>query len=216
MAARVNLDVPPHAWLEGIVRDITEYCLGVPPGTVMVELLNDTEFLVFQRHWSKGNGMTWDQSILYIRQMHGVTHWAGMEVHIAARQCTINESWKDLDNNQEYQHQCAMEQMSNAQNQLQALAANKARRKLLRDPESQGWGHARRTNQYFAKEYLKQMDTPFLLAWPQSPEPDQFESVRKNCEDESTPTDTDMDDSGETGTTTRMETNHMIQSRDTD
>ena len=47
----------------------------------MVELLNNIEFLVFKGHWSKCKGMTWDQLIQYIRQMHGVTHWAGIEVH---------------------------------------------------------------------------------------------------------------------------------------
>ena len=58
MATRVNLDVLPHAWLERIVRDITEHRLGIPPGTVTVELLSDKEFLVFQGCQSKGKGMT--------------------------------------------------------------------------------------------------------------------------------------------------------------
>ena len=53
------------------------------------------------------------------------------------------------------------------------------------------------------------------MARPQSLEPDQFESARENSGDESMAMDTNMDDSGETGTTTRTETNHMMQSRDT-
>ena len=42
-----DVDVPPHSWLEGIARDMTEYCLGIPPRVTMVELLNDLEYLVF-------------------------------------------------------------------------------------------------------------------------------------------------------------------------
>ena len=54
------------------------------------------------------------------------------------------------------------------------------------------------------------------MAWPQSIGPDQFDSARENSDDESMQTDANTDDSGETGTTTGMETDHTMRSRDTD
>ena len=98
MVTEEDLEVPLHSWSEGIVRDFAEYHLGLPPRVITVELLSDMEFLMLQGCWSKCKGMTWDQSIQYIRQMHGVTHWVSTEVHITASQHTIIENWKNLAN----------------------------------------------------------------------------------------------------------------------
>ena len=194
MAASKDLEVPPHAWWEGIARDITEHHLGIPPGVITVKLLNNTEFMVL------------DQSKQYIRQMHGVTHWVSTEVHISARQDTINKSWKGLANTQEYWHQHAMEWMSNAQNWLQALAAEEAMKRLLKQPKSCRWDYTCWADQYYVQEYLKQWDTPLMLAHPKSLGADQFESTKEDSDNESTSTDTDTEGSGETGTSTGTET----------
>ena len=101
---------------------------------------------------SKGEGITWDQLIQYIRQLHGVTQWAGAEVTITAGQCTINESCRDLANMRDYWHHRAMEHINNAQNRLQALATKEAKKKLPHEQKLCGQGYTSRADQYFVQD----------------------------------------------------------------
>ena len=103
-----------------------------------------------------------------------------------------------------------MEWMSNAQNQLQALATEQARKKLPKESKPHRWGYTRWADQYYIQEYLKQHDFPLMLGHPQSPEPDQFESAREDSEEESMSMEMDTDDSTETRVTTSMETDHTV------
>ena len=53
----LDAKVPDYVWNEVIARDICMYRVGAPTGTFTVELLSDTEFLLFQGPRS-GPGMT--------------------------------------------------------------------------------------------------------------------------------------------------------------
>ena len=61
----LDAKVPDYFWTEVIARDICMYRIGTPSGTFIVELLSDTEFLLFQGPWS-GPRIAWEDTIHYI------------------------------------------------------------------------------------------------------------------------------------------------------
>ena len=61
----LDAKVPDYVWTEVIARDICTYQIGAPPGTFIVELLSDMEFLLFQGPRS-GPGIAWEDTIRYI------------------------------------------------------------------------------------------------------------------------------------------------------
>ena len=65
----LDVKVPDYVWNEVITQDIYTYQVGAPTGTFTVELLSDTEFLLFQGPRS-GPGMTWENTIPYTRILH--------------------------------------------------------------------------------------------------------------------------------------------------
>ena len=48
----LDTKVPDYVWTEVIAQDICMFQIGAPSGTFVVELLSDTEFLLFQGPWS--------------------------------------------------------------------------------------------------------------------------------------------------------------------
>ena len=93
--------VPDYVWTEVIARDICAYQVGAPVDTFTIELLCDTELLLFQGPWS-GHGMTWEQTILYIRDLHSIRDWVGMAITMVTDQCSMKQSKIDLANTREY------------------------------------------------------------------------------------------------------------------
>ena len=61
----LDAKVPDYVWTEVIAWDICTYQIGALPGTFVVELLSDTEFLLFQGPRS-GPGIAWEDTIHYI------------------------------------------------------------------------------------------------------------------------------------------------------
>ena len=61
----LDAKVPDYVWTEVIAQDICTYRIGAPPGTFVVELLSDMEFLLFQGPRS-GPGIAWEDTIHYI------------------------------------------------------------------------------------------------------------------------------------------------------
>ena len=84
----LDAKVPDYVWTEAIARDICMYRIGAPPNTFVVELLSDTEFLLFQGPWS-GPGMAWEDTILYIWTLHDIQDWGGTEVTMIVGQRTM-------------------------------------------------------------------------------------------------------------------------------
>ena len=58
--------IDPLAWNEVICQNICENRLGAEPDTFSVQLLSDTEFLLYEGK-KDGPGMTWDNTVSYIR-----------------------------------------------------------------------------------------------------------------------------------------------------
>ena len=87
----LDAKVPDCVWKEAIAWYICTYQLGAPAGNFTVEILSDTKFLLFQGPQS-GRGMTWENAIQYIQNLHGVMDWGGMEVTIVSGQRTMKQS----------------------------------------------------------------------------------------------------------------------------
>ena len=83
--------VPDCVWKEAIAWYICTYQLGAPVGNFTVEILSNTKFLLFQGPQSS-RGMTWENAIQYIQNLHGVMDWGGMEVTIVSGQHTMKQS----------------------------------------------------------------------------------------------------------------------------
>ena len=97
----LDAKVPDYVWAEVIAWDICTYQIGAPPGTFIVELLSDMEFLLFQGPRSSP-GMAWEDTIHYIRALHDIQDWGGMEVTMVIGQRTMRQSQIDLANTREY------------------------------------------------------------------------------------------------------------------
>ena len=97
----LDAKVPDYVWAEVIARDICTYQIGAPPGTFVVELLSDTEFLLFQGPRSSP-GMAWEDTIHYIWTLVDIQDWGGMEVTVVVGQRTMKQSRIDLANAREY------------------------------------------------------------------------------------------------------------------
>ena len=67
----LDAKVPNYVWTEAIARDICVYRVGAPANAFTIELLCDTEFLLFEGPQS-GPGITWENAIKYIRDLHEI------------------------------------------------------------------------------------------------------------------------------------------------
>ena len=101
LVSALDAKVPDYVWTEVIAQDICTYWIGALPGTFVVKLLSDTEFLLFQGPRS-GPRMAWENTICYIQALHDVRDWGGMEVTVVAGQHTMRQSQIDLANTREY------------------------------------------------------------------------------------------------------------------
>ena len=72
LATGPGLVLLTYSYLEGTSKHICEYLLDLPLRIMNIELLNNTEFLVFQEGHSKGEGIMWDESIQCIWHLYGV------------------------------------------------------------------------------------------------------------------------------------------------
>ena len=105
--------VPTHVWSKLMAQDICTYQLWIPTVIFNVELLSDTEFLLFQDPCS-GKGMTWENIIEYIQNLHRIADWGGTEVNMVSGQHTMKQVKFDLANTQEYHQAHTLEQLATA------------------------------------------------------------------------------------------------------
>ena len=68
--------VPEYCWNAGISKDICEARTRLVPGTFSVDLLSDTEFLVY-RLPKTGHGMSNHESVRHVDLIAGLYLWAG-------------------------------------------------------------------------------------------------------------------------------------------
>ena len=90
--------VPEYCWNAGISKDICEAQTGVVPGTFSIDLLSDTEFLVY-RLAKTGRGMSDHESVHRADLIAGSYLWAGSPADIFVTQQTMQQVRRDKTKN---------------------------------------------------------------------------------------------------------------------
>ena len=147
----LDAKVADYVWNKVIARDICTYRVGAPTGTFTVELLSDTEFLLFQGPRS-GPRMTWENTIPYIQILHHCHDWVGMEVTVVAGQCTMKQSKIDLANTRDYRWARILGWLAAVEGKAQTLAIENAKVPV---PQARGQGYTRRADRYFVQKVVR-------------------------------------------------------------
>ena len=147
----LDAKVPDYVWNEVITQDICTYQVGAPTGTFTIELLSDTEFLLFQGPQS-GPGMTWENTIPYTWILHDCHDWIGTEVTMVVGQCTMKQSKIDLANTRDYCWACILGRLAAVEGRARNLAIENAKAPV---PQARGQGYTRRADRYFAQKVVE-------------------------------------------------------------
>ena len=106
--------VPEYCWNAGISKDICEAQTRVVPGTFSVDLLSDTEFLVY-RMPKTTRGMSDHKARYYADLIMGSYLWAGSPATILVTKWTTQEARRDKIKMREYRRKITMWQLATAQ-----------------------------------------------------------------------------------------------------
>ena len=144
----LDAKVPDYVWTEAIAWDICTHQVGAPANAFTIELLCDMEFLLFEGPRS-GLGITWENTITYIRILHDICDWGSTEVTVVAGQHTMKQSRIDLANTREYHRAHILGRLAAMEGKAWTLALKNAK-----TPTPQGRGHSytRRADQYLAQK----------------------------------------------------------------
>ena len=112
--------VPEHCWNAGIGKDIYEAQTGVLPGTFSIDLLSDTEFLVYKLP-KTGRGMTRDKATLFIDCIRGGYLWASIPAEVFVTSRTTPQARRDKMKTHEYRCWLIIQWLVAAQVRLQDL-----------------------------------------------------------------------------------------------
>ena len=93
--------VPDYCWNAGISKDICEARTRVLPGTFSVDLLSDTEFLVYKLP-KTGRGMSEAELMLFADLIAGSYLWAGVPADVFVTQRTTQQARRDKAKTREY------------------------------------------------------------------------------------------------------------------
>ena len=147
----LDAKVPDYVWTKVIAQDICTFRIGAPSGTFVVELLSDTEFLLFQGPQS-GPGIAWEDTIHYIRALHDIQDWGGMEVTVVIAQRTMRQSWIDLANTHEYRQGRVLGRLAAVEGRAWTLALEGPRPV---SPQGRGRGYPRRADRYYVQKAVR-------------------------------------------------------------
>ena len=193
-----------YAWTEAIAWDICVYWVGAPANAFSVELLCDTEFLLFEGPQS-GPGITWENAIKYIRILHEIRDWGGTEVTVVAGQCTMRQSRIDLANTREYRRARILGRLAAMEGKARMLALENAKTPT---PMGRGQAYTRRADRYLAQKVAGSLalEPSLHLLRPATPEdyhsarePSEFDDGSEELEGSGT------DSTGYSSTTTTVE-----------
>ena len=143
--------VPEYYWNAGICKDVCEARTGVVPGTFSVDLLSDTEFLVY-RLPKTGRGMSDPESVHHADLIAGSYLWAGSPADVYVMQRTMQQARRDKAKTREYRQRITVERLAAAQARLQDLdlVAQKCKERAL-NPIGRGRGMIRRADKFYAQ-----------------------------------------------------------------
>ena len=149
--------VPDYCWNASISKDICEAQTRVLLGTFSMDLLSDTEFLVYKLP-KTGRGMSEAESTLFADFITGSYLWAGVPADVFVTPQTTQQVRRDKAKTQEYRRRIMVERLAAAQAQLQDLdlAAQKWR-ELKENLVGQGRGMICWADKYLAQQHGKEL-----------------------------------------------------------
>ena len=174
----LDAKVPDYVWTEVITWDICTHWVGAPANTFTIELLSDTEFLLFEGPQS-GPGITWENAIAYIWILHDIRDWGGTEVTVVAGQRTMKQSQIDLANMREYCWTRILERLAAVEGKARSLALKNV--KTL-TPQGRGQGYTRRADWYLAQKVAGRLALEPTLHTLRPVTPEDYHSVREPSE----------------------------------
>ena len=131
--ARDRWSLEPHAWVEDLLKDFFQSILGI---NLSVILLSPTECLIFCGNRTKGQGMSWDESLHYAHQLTGVHPWTGYMIEVVAHQRTLKEARHEMQVAREFTHERTKQRITH----LNALAMVPAAKARPATPQRSPWG----------------------------------------------------------------------------
>ena len=163
--------VPEYCWNAGISNDICAARTGVVPGTFSVDLLSDTEFLVY-RVPKTTRGMSDREARCYADLITGSYLWAGSPATVFVTRWTTQEARRDKIKTREYRQKITVWQLAAAQARLKDLEmVTQKRQERAANPVARGRGMIRRADKYLAQWHGKEPEriqgkVPVLPAFP--------------------------------------------------
>ena len=145
-----------YCWNAGISKDIYEARTGVVLGTFSVDLLSDTEFLVYCLPMT-GCGMSNHESVCHADLIAGSYLWAGSPADIFVTQQTMQQVRRDKARTWEYRQRITVEWLAAAQARLQDLdlVAQKRKERAL-NLVGRGRGMIRWADKYLAQQHRRE------------------------------------------------------------
>ena len=148
--------VPDYCWNAGICKDICKAQTRVLLGTFSVDLLSDTEFLVYKLP-KMGRGMSKTESALFADLIMGSYLLAGVLADIFVTPRTTQQVRRDKAKTREYRRRIMVERLAAAQARLWDLNLTAHRQKELREnPVGRGRGIICRADKYLAQQHGKE------------------------------------------------------------
>ena len=95
--------LPGHSWNPGICQDICEARSGVPPGSLAIDLLSDSKFLLYKLPKS-GRGMTYDEGEMFRCCIEGSYLWGGTRSVVDTTHRTRPQARWDKTKTRDYRH----------------------------------------------------------------------------------------------------------------
>ena len=180
--------VPEYCWNTGISKDICEARTEVVLGTFSVDLLSDTEFLVY-RLLKTGRGMSDHESVCHSDLIAGSHLWAGSPADIFVTQQTTQQARRDKARTREYCWRITVERLAAAQVRLQDLdlVAQKRKERAL-NLVGRGRGMIHRADKYLAQQHRRELErvpglAPALPIFPdRAATPDNYHSAGEPSE----------------------------------
>ena len=150
--------VPEYCWNDSISKDICEAQTRVPPGTFSVDLLSNTEFLVYKLP-KTGRGMSDAESMLFGDLIRGSYLWGSAPADVFITQWTTLQARRDKAKTREYRHRIMVERLAAAQARLQDLdlVAQKRKEHAL-NPVARGRGMIHQAHKYLAQQHGRELE----------------------------------------------------------
>ena len=153
-----DLKVPEYCWNAGISKDIYEARTGVVPGRFSVDLLSDTEFLVYCIPKTT-RGISDCEARCYADLITGSYLWAGSPAIVFVTKPTTQEARRDKIKTREYRRKITMRRLATTQARIKDLEmVTQKCQECAANPVARGRGMVRRADKYLAQQHRKELE----------------------------------------------------------